>query len=63
MESDSQSPTPSQKESIAQILVAGWHLLNLINEILDLAVILRPERSRCLENRCRWTKSCSSAGR
>jgi PAS domain S-box-containing protein len=39
MESDSQSPTPSQKESIAQILVAGWHLLNLINEILDLAVI------------------------
>jgi PAS domain S-box-containing protein len=39
MESDSQSPTPSQKESIAQILVAGWHLLNLINEILDLAMI------------------------
>jgi PAS domain S-box-containing protein len=39
MESDSQSPTPSQKESIAQILDAGWHLLNLINEILNLAVI------------------------
>jgi PAS domain S-box-containing protein len=39
MESDSESPTPSQKESIAQILAAGWHLLNLINEILDLAVI------------------------
>ena len=39
MESDAQSPTPSQKESIAQILDAGWHLLNLINEILDLAVI------------------------
>jgi len=39
MESDSQAPTPSQKESIGQILVAGWHLLNLINEILDLAVI------------------------
>ncbi len=39
MESDPQSPTPSQKESIAQILDAGWHLLNLINEILDLAVI------------------------
>ena len=39
MESDSQSPTPSQKEGIAQILDAGWHLLNLINEILDLAVI------------------------
>ena len=39
MESDPQSPTPSQKESIAQILDAGWHLLNLINEILDLAAI------------------------
>jgi CheY-like chemotaxis protein/nitrogen-specific signal transduction histidine kinase len=39
MESDSQPPTPSQKESIAQILDAGWHLLNLINEILNLAVI------------------------
>jgi PAS domain S-box-containing protein len=39
MESASPSPTDSQKESIAQILQAGWHLLNLINEILDLAVI------------------------
>ena len=39
MDSASESPTPSQKESIAQILDAGWHLLNLINEILDLAVI------------------------
>jgi len=32
-------PADSQKESIAQILQAGWHLLKLINEILDLAVI------------------------
>jgi len=32
-------PTASQAESIAQILQAGWHLLKLINEILDLAVI------------------------
>src|SRR5437588_375441 len=39
MESASPLPTPSQKESIAQILQAGWHLLKLINEILDLAVI------------------------
>jgi hypothetical protein len=39
MESDAQPPTPSQKESLAQILDAGWHLLNLINEILNLAVI------------------------
>ena len=39
MESDSPSPTPSQKKSIDQILKAGWYLLELINEILDLAVI------------------------
>ncbi len=39
MESDSLPPTPAQKESIAQILQAGWHLLKLINEILDLAQI------------------------
>jgi PAS domain S-box-containing protein len=30
---------PEQKESARQILKAGWHLLNLINEILDLATI------------------------
>ena len=30
---------PGQKESIAQILQAGWHLLKLINEILDLAKV------------------------
>jgi PAS domain S-box-containing protein len=39
MDSDSPPPPPSQKESIAQILQAGWHLLTLINEILDLAKI------------------------
>src|ERR1017187_138096 len=39
MELASPLPTDSQKESIAQILQAGWHLLKLINEILDLAVI------------------------
>jgi PAS domain S-box-containing protein len=36
MESDSPAPAPAQKESIAQILQAGWHLLKLINDILDL---------------------------
>jgi PAS domain S-box-containing protein len=39
MESASPAPTVLQSESIAQILQAGWHLLKLINEILDLAVI------------------------
>jgi signal transduction histidine kinase/CheY-like chemotaxis protein len=39
MESDSPAPTKEQGESIAQILKAGWHLLTLINEILDLAKV------------------------
>jgi PAS domain S-box-containing protein len=37
--SDSPAPTPSQTASIDQILHAGWYLLDLINEILDLAQI------------------------
>jgi len=39
LESTSPLPTGSQKESIEQILKAGWHLLKLINEVLDLAVV------------------------
>ena len=39
MESGSPPPTPSQKRSLDQILKAGWYLLELINEILDLALI------------------------
>ena len=39
MNSDSPPPTPSQTASIDQILKAGWYLLELINEILDLAQI------------------------
>ncbi|MEV4778740.1 hybrid sensor histidine kinase/response regulator [Burkholderia sp. LMU1-1-1.1] len=37
--SDKPPPTPSQLRSIDQILKGGWYLLQLINEILDLAMI------------------------
>jgi PAS domain S-box-containing protein len=49
MESDSPLPTPSQKESIAQIMQAGWYLMELINEILDLAMIESGRLSWSLE--------------
>ena len=49
MESDSPPPTDSQKESIDQILHAGWYLLELINEILDLAIIESGKLSMSLE--------------
>jgi len=49
METASPSPAPSQKESIDQILKAGWHLLTLINEILDLARIESGKLSLSLE--------------
>ena len=39
MESGSPAPTAVQKASIDQILKAGWYLLELINEVLDLALI------------------------
>ena len=39
IESGSPQPTLSQKRSIDQILQAGWYLLELINEILDLALV------------------------
>ena len=37
--SETPPPTPAQTASIDQILHAGWYLLELINEILDLAQI------------------------
>jgi PAS domain S-box-containing protein len=39
MESSAPPPDAAQAARIGQILHAGWHLLRLINEILDLAVI------------------------
>jgi PAS domain S-box-containing protein len=39
MASERPPPTPSQQKSIDQILHGGWYLLQLINEILDLATI------------------------
>jgi PAS domain S-box-containing protein len=39
LESESPPPTPVQKDGLAEILKSGWHLLILINEILDLAKV------------------------
>ena len=39
LDSDSPPATPSQKANIGQILQAGWHLLTLINEVLDLSLV------------------------
>ena len=39
IESGNPPPTPSQLKSVKQILHAGWYLLGLINEVLDLSAI------------------------
>lgn len=49
MESDSPEPSPKQKRSLVQILNAGWYLLELINEILDLAQIESGKTTLSLE--------------
>ncbi|MGB4361615.1 MAG: ATP-binding protein, partial [Rhodoferax sp.] len=49
LESGVPPPTPTQVASIAQILKAGWYLLELINEILDLALIESGRLSLSLE--------------
>ena len=47
--SSASPPTPQQRESVEQILKAGWYLLELINEILDLATIESGKISLSLE--------------
>ncbi|MCY7387313.1 MAG: CHASE3 domain-containing protein [Burkholderiales bacterium] len=49
LDADSSPPSASQKKSIEQILKAGWYLLELINEILDLAVIESGKLSLSME--------------
>ncbi len=39
MESDKPPPTANQAASIEQILQAGWYLLSLVDEVLDLSLI------------------------
>jgi PAS domain S-box-containing protein len=49
LESGSPLPTPGQQLRIQQILQSGWYLLELINEILDLALIESGKLSLKLE--------------
>src|SRR5271155_2049183 len=49
LESGTPAPTPPQQRSIGQILKAGWYLLDLINEILDLTLIESGKLSLSLE--------------
>ena len=49
LESGTPPPSPAQAGSIGQILTAGWYLLKLINEILDLALIESGRLSLSLE--------------
>lgn len=49
METSSPPPSVMQQRSIGQILKAGWYLLDLINEILDLALVESGKLSLSLE--------------
>jgi signal transduction histidine kinase/CheY-like chemotaxis protein len=49
LESGTPALTPTQKRGIGQILKAGWYLLDMINEILDLALVESGKLSLSLE--------------
>ncbi len=49
IDSGSPPPTVPQKRSLDQILKAGWYLLDLINEVLDLALIESGKLSLSIE--------------
>jgi PAS domain S-box-containing protein len=49
IESGQPTPTQTQAGSIEQILKAGWYLLTLINEVLDLALIESGRLSMSME--------------
>ena len=49
IDTGSPPPTPAQKRSVDQILTGGWYLLEMISEILDLALIESGKVSLSLE--------------
>lgn len=54
LEAGTPLPTPSQKARIDQIIQAGWYLLGMINEILDLAMIESGRQPMTMES---WSLS------
>jgi PAS domain S-box-containing protein len=48
MDASSPAPTAAQRSAIDQILHGGWYLLDLVNEILDLASIESGHLAPCL---------------
>lgn len=49
IETGNPAPTPKQRGNIEQILKAGWYLLELINEVLDLALVESGRLSMSME--------------
>ncbi len=49
IESGTPPPSPGQMKSVTQIIKAGWYLLDLINEILDLTLIESGKMSLSIE--------------